>query len=350
MRFPLLAGTFAILAAAAGAVAYTTLDFFNYFNEVEDRFAGVCSPVTGVAGPEDIDASSTSGRAFLSSLDRREGRDARGAVFAVLLADPLDSENWRDRTLGKPGKFRPLGLNYYEEGDVRRLFVVNEAVNGVEIYDVLASGDLNHLKTVVERRLTSPNDVVAVGPESFYVSNDVEPGRNSFLGKLFFLARLASGKIYYYDGVSMRLAAEKLKFANGLALNARGTRLYAAQTSGNAISIYDRDPASGDLTLSKVEQLPASPDNLNIAWDGSVWIGAQPKPLTIPLLLRDASKVGPSLVLRYVDNRDGAAPMTEIFSSKGDAISTSSVAAIAGGKLLIGAMLDDKYLICDLPG
>ncbi len=350
MRFSLLAGAFLLfLSLAGGTVAYT-LFTFNHFKEVEDRFEGVCSPVTGVAGPEDIETSPAMGRAFISSLDRRAPKGARGSIFAILIDDPLDSENWRDRTGGAPEKFRPLGLNYYEEGDVRRLFVVNEATNAVEIFDVTPSGDLTHLETVAERRLTSPNDVIAVGPRSFYVTNDIEPGRSSLLGRLQFLSRAASGKIYYFDGVAMRVAAEGLRFANGVALNERGTRLYAAETAGQSLRIYDRDPSNGVLTLAKVEALPAAPDNLNIAWDGSIWIGAQPKPLSLPLVERDPLRFAPSLVIRYVDQEGVATPMTEVFSSKGDTISTSTVAAISGSRLLIGALLDDKYLICDLPG
>lgn len=350
MRFSLLAGALVLLIAMAGGTVAITFYSFNHFKDVEERFDGSCSPVTGVAGPEDIEISPSLGRALVSSLDRRAGEDARGAIYAVQINDPLDSENWRDRTAGVPEKFRPLGLNYYESGDTRRLFVVNEAAKSVEIFDVSPTGDLTLLETVTERRLTSPNDVIAVGARSFYVSNDLEPGRSSLLGRLQFLSRTPSGKIYYYDGVAMSVAADGLRFANGVALNARGTRFYAAETSGQALRIYDRDPETGMLTLAKIESLPAAPDNLNIAWDGAIWIGAQPKPLSTPLVERNPSLSAPSLVIRYVDQEGVAAPMTEVFSSNGGMISTATVAAISGSRLLIGALLDDKYLICDLPG
>ena len=350
MRLPLLAGTAALaLATAVGAGVYT-LYSFNHFRDVEDRFAGSCTPVTGVAGPEDIETVAATGRAFVSSVDRRADAETRGAIFSVLVEDPLDSKNWRDRTLGVPEKFRPLGLNYFENGDVRRLFVVNEAAKAVEIYDVADGGDLTHIETVAERRLTSPNDVVAVGPRSFYVTNDVEAGRSSLIGKFQFLTRAATGRIYFFDGVSMRVAAEGLRFANGVAINAEGTRLYAAETSGLALRVYDRNAETGALTLAKTENLPAAPDNITVAWDGALWIGAQPKPLATPLVERNAALTAPSLVIRYVDDEGVAAPMTEVFSNKGDLISTSSVAAIAGSRLLIGALLDNKYLICTLPG
>jgi hypothetical protein len=81
-----------------------------------------------------------------------------------------------------------------------------------------------------------------------------------------------------------------------------------------------------------------------------LWIGAQPKPLSVPLVERDSAQIAPSLVIRFVDVEGVAAPMTEVFSDRGEQISTASVAAVSGRRLLIGALLDDKYLICDLPG
>ncbi|MCB2113473.1 MAG: SMP-30/gluconolactonase/LRE family protein [Parvularculaceae bacterium] len=349
MRISLLAGGLALLICAIGGSVVFTLFEFNHFAAIEDRFDGACSPVSGVAGPEDIEIAPSLGRAFISSLDRRAASDTRGAVFSVLVSDPLDSDNWRDRTGGEPADFRPLGLSYFEEGDTRRLFAVNEASNSVEIFDVRPDGDLVHLETVRERRFTSPNDIAAIGPRSFYLTNDVNAGRRSLLGKFQFLARSPTGAIFHFDGVTTRVAADGLRFANGVTLNASGARLYAAETSGRALRIYDRDPASGFLTLAAIEPLPAAPDNLTIAADGSVWIGAQPKPLAIPVAERNENILAPSLVIRYADAMGGESSISEVYSNSGSGISTSTVAAVSGGKLLIGALYDDKYLICDLP-
>ncbi|MCB2096798.1 MAG: SMP-30/gluconolactonase/LRE family protein [Parvularculaceae bacterium] len=349
MRFSLLAGGLALLFVMVGGAAVFTLHHFNHFAQIEDRFDGVCQPVSGVAGPEDIEVALTRDRAFISSMDRHAGADARGAIYSVVVSDPLDSDNWRDRTGGVPENFRPLGLSYYEAGNTRRLFVVNEAGRSVDIFDVGENGDLTFAESVSERRLTSPNDVVAVGPRSFYVTNDVAAGRGSMLGRFQFLSRSSTGAVYHFDGVSMRVAAEGLRFANGIAVNQRGTRLYVAESSGQAIKIFDRDPESSALSFSRYQNLPASPDNITVAWDGSVWVGAQPKPLALPLAEQSEKVLAPSLVIRFTDNDGAAASISEVFSSTGAAISTASVAAISGGKLLIGALFDSKYLICDLP-
>jgi len=150
MRFSLLAALF------LGVFGLATFGLFslNVFRPVENRFAGSCQPVLGVVGPEDFALASNLGRAFVSSLNRREGPDARGAILSIAPDDPLDSGGWRDRTNGVPAKFRPAGLSYFESGNVRRLFVVNRATRSIEIYDVERNGDLTHLKSFNERRLT----------------------------------------------------------------------------------------------------------------------------------------------------------------------------------------------------
>ncbi|MBL4544580.1 MAG: hypothetical protein JKP95_01375 [Oceanicaulis sp.] len=43
----------------------------------------------------------------------------------------------------------------------------------VLIYDVAENGALSHLQTVSHDALRSPNDIVGVGPEQFYATNDV---------------------------------------------------------------------------------------------------------------------------------------------------------------------------------
>ena len=341
---------FLLIIAAAGYGAYQ-LYSFNHFDKIEDRFAGSCSPVTGIAGPEDIQIDTATRRAFVSSLDRRalrSGEAVRGAVFSVNVDDPLDRSGWRDRTGGIPAEFEPHGLHFYEGEGVRRLFVVNGANSAVELFDVTPEGDLTHLETFTERRLTSPNDVVAVGPRSFYVSNDVEPGRNSMLGKLHFLGRAASGSVYYFNGVAWRLAAEGLRYANGVNVSPDGSRFYVAETSGGVVSIYQRDTETGALKDAGGIMLDAAPDNINVDETGILWIAAMPKPLTLPAHNRSEENRAPSQIWSYADSPGATTEPAAVYTNAGEAISAATSAAHLDGKLLIGALLDERYLLCDL--
>lgn len=331
-----------LLFLAAGA--WIRLQSFNHFASLEPVALNHCAPVTGIVGPEDIRIDLTSGRAFISSLDRRDAA-ARGAIHVFDVADPLSAAAWRDRTNGSPKDFKPLGLDYYEDGELRRLFVVNEAGPAVEVFDVAEDGGLTHLETFIERRLTSPNNVVAVGPRQFYVTNDVRPGRDALIAQLHFLMRLGSGDIFFVDGDVWRLAAEGLRFANGLALSPDGAQLYAAETAGKAVKIYDRDDASGALTLSRIIDLEAAPDNINTDETGALWIGALPKPLLVPRLLNDIDAIAPSAVIRMAPNGE----VTTVYRNEGQEQSAATVAARMQDKLLIGALYDEKFLLCDLP-
>ncbi len=337
---------FVVVGAAAAVVV--TLHSFNQFDRVAASFGGTCAPVAGIAGPEDIQIDPKSRRAYISSFDRRAPDKAatRGGIFVFSIDDPLADEAWRDRTGGIPAKFAPLGLYFYDDGAARRLFVVNAATNAIEVYEALENGDLVHLESYSERRLTSPNDIVAVGPRSFYVTNDAESGRESLLAKMQFLLRIGSGRVLYFDGTAWRVAAEGVRFANGINVGRDGARIYVAETAGEALRIYDRDNDSGALRLAKVARMGAGLDNINVDRVGALWIGAQPKPLQASALSEGTT---PSLVIRYEDIDGGSARPATVFADDGAQISGSTVAARHGSTLLIGARLEKKFLICDLP-
>jgi arylesterase/paraoxonase len=136
-----------------------------------------------------------------------------------------------------------------------------------------------------------------------------------------------------------------LRFANGLALSPDGAKLYAAETSGKALKVFDRDAASGTLALNETIRLKASPDNINVDPAGAVWIGALPKPLATPRLLHDPNAKAPSEVIRL--DPDGS--LTTIYRNDGEEQSAATVAAPVRNKLLIGALYAEQFLFCDLP-
>lgn len=331
-----------LVGAVAIAIALTLLSF-NQFGTVTREFAGRCAPVSGVAGPEDMAVDRTRGLVFVSSLDRRDA-EARGAIHIVDPSDPLAAQGWRDMTNGAPEAFKPLGLDFYEEDGVRRLFVVNAANNAIEIFDVADDGALTHLDTLTERLLTSPNGVAAAGLDRFYVTNDVKAGRESVVGSLQFLLRSREGEVLYFDGDAWNVAASDLRFANGVAPSADGSELFVAETAGKAIRVYERDIASGALSESRRIVTPAFPDNLTMDANGTLWAAGLPKPLTLPGHASRRDRLAPSAVMRI----DEAGPTT-VYRDDGSELSASSVAALLGQKLLIGAVFEEKFLLCDLP-
>ena len=335
-----------VLFSGIGAGSfYYLLNSFNYFDTVERQFGGQCQAVTGLAGPEDMQIDPAKRRVFISALDRRD-ENARGAIHVFDVDDPLNDTGWRDRTAGKPEAFRPLGIYHYRDEDHERVFVANQAGQSIEVYDVAENGDFEHVKTLTERRLTSPNDIVAVGPETFYVSNDVKSGRDGFLAKVLFLTRAAAGEVLYVDDGGWKVAADRLRYANGLGLSPDGDTLYVTETSGEALKTFDRNPENGQLSLKETIELNVSPENINIDENGDLWIGASPKPLSIALHGRDPSFAAPSEIIRLDTTDQRAEP---VYRDDGKEISAATSAARLGRTLLIGSLFEKKFLICDLP-
>jgi arylesterase/paraoxonase len=138
---------------------------------------------------------------------------------------------------------------------------------------------------------------------------------------------------------------DDLAFPAGLALSADGSRLYVTEALARALRIYQRDSASGALTLERTVDLGSAPGNLHVDADGVLWIAAHPKLFRLRAHLRDAAERAPTQVLRFDPARPGAQP-EPVYSDRGTMISAGSVAASWRGQFLVGATLDRKVLIC----
>ncbi len=320
---------------------------FNHFEEVRSSFNGQCQAVTGIAGPEDIQFDGTRRKAFISSYNRRAKRDdrKRGAIHLFDIHNPLEDSSWYDRTKGVPENFAPQGIHFFEGAGVKRLFVVNEADNAVEIYDVDGQGDLAHLETLKEKRLSNPNDIIAVGPRAFYVTNDKYSGSSNILGRLSFLLRQRTGRVLFFNGISWHEAASSIQNANGIALDGNGQKLYVAETAGGNIIEYDRDDETGYLTFSERIRVGAAVDNINIDEEGLFLIGAHPQPLALARHRRDKDILAPSRVYTFDPKTK---EVSTLYSDDGASLSGSSVAARSVRKLIIGSLYEEKFLICDM--
>lgn len=209
------------------------------------------------------------------------------------------------------------------------------------------------VRQVADGRFRSLNDVLAVGKDAFYVTNDSIA--RTPLGKRWELARAKdTAQVFYFDGREVRPVAEGLSFANGIAASPDGRAIYVSETMDRTLRIYDRDAGTGALTqrlgTEGLVWFGTGGDNIEVTPDGALWIAAHPKVLAFAAHRADPDKPAPSQILKIVPDTDGrGGTVDEVFLDKGEAISGASVAIAHEGRLLIGAPFDPKLLLCDLP-
>jgi arylesterase/paraoxonase len=335
------------LAIIAGIFALQTLFIAGEFKRLLPHFAGSREAVTGIPGPEDITIDPRSGMAYVSSDVRPAARGdgpARGDVYGYDLGSP-DPE-LINLTRDFPGTFHPHGISLYSEAGYSRLFVVNHraGADAIEVFDVL-DGGLHHLRTVQGELLSSPNDVLAVGPNRFYATND--HGSTTSLGQnLEDYLRLPKSNVVYFDGSRFAEAAGGIRYANGINSSSDGRKVYVASTTGLRIRVYRRDPDTGALTFDYDLKLRTGVDNIEVDPLGRLWVGCHPRLLTFARHLADPSRPSPSQVLKITLRPHKPALVEEVFLDLGETLSASTVAAVYRDAMLIGAVLGDRFLHC----
>ncbi|MBX3509279.1 MAG: SMP-30/gluconolactonase/LRE family protein [Parvibaculum sp.] len=340
------------LVVIVSVLAWRFLAAAGYFTGIRQEIAADCRAIPAIPGPEDIQIDHATGIAFVSGYDRRAvsagapGSDAiRGGIYAIDLNEP--QENWalRPVTPSEPADFRPHGISLYEGQGVKRLFAVSHPASGVEtveIFDIGEGGMLTHVRSVTSDAFISLNDVVAVGPESFYATND--HGSRSQLGRLIDdLLLLRNANVVYFDGEKAEVAADTILLANGINISADGKTVYVSALLSMAMNIYERNPETGALRWVDQVRLGTGVDNIDIQPDGTLLIGAHPDVIAFLGHAGDPAKRSPSQVVRIEPDKKRAGT---IYLNLGEEISGISVAAGYGDLMLLGQVFEPEVLVC----
>jgi arylesterase / paraoxonase len=302
-----------------------------------------CRSVPGLVGPEDITVDRARDVAYISATDARaimKKQTAFGALYRYAVGDDTPTQ------LYTADRFHPHGIGYFSDGAAPDLlYVVNhesDTSHSIEVFEVTDSG-LRHAQTLRDPALVSPNDVVAIRRGELYVTNDHGVGRGP--GQLFDdFSRRARGQILHLKDGKFRVLASDLAYANGINAKGDGSELYVAESTGRRLRIYTRDAASGSITLRQTLDLGTGADNIELAPDGSLYVGAHPKLLTFFRHASDARMPSPSEVLRVTGGK-----VEQVFLDLGDQLSASTVGAPYRDRLLIGSVFADHFLDCKLP-
>jgi arylesterase / paraoxonase len=324
-----------------------------------------------IPGPEDIVIDHAARIAFVVSQQRMSASGKLlaaddmpgGSIFALdLTAMPLAKRLLADQ--GALGfSFHPRGCSFVAGANgERRLMVISDPTGAdhvVEIFDVVGmtfdSVALRHVRTIVDAdHIVSPNDLVALDADRFYVAND-HGARNVLLRSLEDLFGLPLSTVAFWDGSRCHTVAQGIVFANGIAIDRARSRLYVASTRSKKIHVYawDGNHPAQELTESEPIALPGCPDNLEWDEDGNLWIGADPSFVQLALYVAGVHSTAPSQVLRVSFDESGTPNVEEVWRDEtGEAISASSVAAVHGKgpirRLLIGQPFGNFLRDCEL--
>ena len=174
MRKFLLALTI-LLALVASFILYT---FYTtgYFREVTAKSeVGLVYSSIELPGVEDIALAREDSFLLLSVNDRASHRAGKEGYHGIYLVD-LRSEQFDAVPISSELNFPfyPHGISILKlDSATYGLLAINHVEGKHSIESFLLKGKtLHHLKTITGPELISPNDLVMVGSESFYFTND----------------------------------------------------------------------------------------------------------------------------------------------------------------------------------
>ena len=341
---------------AIGVIGLGVLGWFLYnivpasgvLARLEPKLVDQCRSVAIFPGTEDVTIDEDAGIAFVSADDRRAtaaGNPVQGGIYALRLDG---SDRVAKVSPDSFGEFHPHGISLWRGEDGRkRLFAINHTIadgHKVEIFDVGFGGALLHVDSVSFDKMTSPNDILGVGPRSFYVTND-RGYREGLVATLEAYLALPFSSLAYYDGQSGAIALKGLTFANGVNMSADGATLYVSEFLRRRVGVYSRSAETGALSLIRRYPVNTGPDNIEVASDGALWIGGHTRVFDFLKHAEDPAAIAPSHVIR-VNPATGETENVLIDTS--GVLNASSVGAATADTLVVGAVFDDHVLVCPL--
>jgi len=337
----ILLGTLAgvlILAVGGGLYLYSLVN-----TDIEEHFAGQCSDVALPGSAEDIQIDRDHGYAYMSVLDRlgvAQGNEIEPGM--VMRLDLNRAPMAAVPALEGGPELHPHGLSIYTDPNGNRtLFVINHPAdreNGAEAIErytetAIGSGLYRHAESFASPLITRANDMVATGPRQFYVAQDVDRTSGETLTALV-----------HFNGSDFSVVADDIASGGGINVSADLRTLYISETGGKRVRVAQLSP-DGNITSARNIALQTSPDNVDVAADGSLWVGGHSNVVALAMHFI-AGVTAPSQILRITPDNEPA--VEEIYLNAGDQISAGSGGATYGNKLLIGSITARKVLVCEM--
>ena len=220
----------------------------------------------------------------------------------------------------------------------------------IDLFIETSNGLFDFVRSVSDPLFQSPNDVLLVEKEKFYVGND--KGGVSTADKIQEQMGRPMSTVVFYDGKSANIAIKNLSSVSGINLSLDQRTVYASETNAKRMAVLKRNLMDGSLEKIKTVKLTGSPDNINVSEDGSLVVANIPKVLALIqhfiALQNNEYKPAPSQVVRIDFDEEGNHRSKELFMSDGYDMSTTSVGAIWSNKLFMGSIDDKQMYVCEL--
>jgi arylesterase / paraoxonase len=352
--------------AIVGTISYTwfrTASRAGEFTTLVPVFDGTCTTIGGLPGAEDIVLDRSKGLMFISSDDRRAtqaGAPKRGGIYVLPIRGAQAISQRIDATAGKPAAFHPHGISRFTDAAGKTTIMVVNHPKGfnnydgtaIEIYEAGTDNSLTHKRTVTVAGLTRINDIVAIGPESFYATSESDLKLGSLAESLSIITDGdRSGAVWYFDGTSGKKLDSGIGFANSLALTPDGKTLYVSGSTSRAIFIYDRNLATNAIKRRTAAFVGTGADNLDVEDDGHLWVAAHPKLLSFVQHAANPQKGAPSQVIILEPDATGMkGKIDQVYlKDQNDGFSGASVAVRDGDIMVLGSVFEPGIRVCTLP-
>ncbi|KAG0195972.1 Serum paraoxonase/arylesterase 1 [Mortierella sp. GBA30] len=380
----LVRGSAAILALTA-ALGYTfvrdfVIDSGILLGDIQPINVEGCEPVKGLQACEDIHIHHASGLAFTTCGHVESRKDwyppvaktnASAGINAfqdkfVIYDIPSGAYEVKE-LVGLPADTDRVfhGIGVYERSPTElTFFAINHRRTGsvVEVLEYTIGGDtVKYIETIKHDLIRTPNDIVATGPRSFYVTND-HRYPIGLMRQVEEMLRRPWGNIVYYSPEQTFVAFDGVVSANGITSSLDGSRVFVSACHGGAVQVLE---PREDHTLKELDLIKLDFFNDNPSLDpetGDIFVAGHVQPLKFVGDLKVPGKVivGPSKIVKISKN-----PSVDTSSSgisqymvdtvlldDGNLISTGTTAAIdrKRGVMLVGTAFGTKGLIrCPVP-
>lgn len=331
---------------------YVGYTFYStgFFREIQPIGTNYIINKVALPGVEDMAIDRNDQFIILSSDDRagrRDGKPSQGGLYMMRLddlsKDPiLLSQNFS-------GTFYPHGISMLKQADGRhRIWAINhvDGKHSIEVFDLFNADSLVYIETLRDELMISPNDVVALSENELYYTND--HGNTSNLGVLAenYLGLREANVVHVKNG-AYRIVADGIAYANGINYDQNRSLLFVASPRDFMVKVFNREQ-NGDLVLIENVDTGTGVDNIEFDKDGALWIGCHPSLLSFTSYAAGKKPYSASEVIKLSYNGPGDYAQEIVYLDDGANMAAATVAPYYQGKVFVGNVMDDHFLILDL--